>query len=354
MTSLLDNHIISADTPLRQALERLNSLPGQSMTLFLVDADSRLVGSLTDGDIRRALIAGISLDAPAGDAAYSTPRAITAGAGDIVDNLRRLRQCGISLVPVLDASGTITSIVNLNHTPTRLPVSAILMAGGKGERLRPLTLDTPKPLLCIEDKPIIDYNIEALARCGIEDITVTVNYLAEQLEEHFSHEVAGVKVKTVREDRPLGTIGAARLVDIPESGSTLVMNSDLLTSISFEDMYLRHRDTAADITVAVIPYQVSIPFAILGLDGDCVTSIEEKPTFTHFANAGIYLISNRLLRSLPDCRTDATDLVQNAIDSGLKVVTHPVNGSWIDIGSPADFASAKQLMKHHRNFKHRV
>ena len=128
------------------------------------------------------------------------------------------------------------------------------------------------------------------------------------------------------------------------------MNSDLLTSISFEDMYLRHRDSGADITIAVIPYQVTVPFAILGLDGDRVRSIEEKPSYTYFANAGIYIMANRLLRILPDCRTDATDLIGQAIDDGLRVVTHNVDGSWIDIGSPADFASAQQMMHHHRNF----
>lgn len=353
MSNTTDIHIISSDISVREALRRLNSLSGQTMTLFLTESPGqRLVGSLTDGDVRRALIGGLSLEASVSEAANHSPRFIRSNDGEMVDSLRELRRSGISLVPVVDDKGAIERIIDLKATPTRLPLSAILMAGGKGERLRPMTLTTPKPLLQIEGKAIIDYNIEALARCGIEDISVTVNYLAEQLEEHFADGVAGVRVKTVREDRPLGTIGSARLADIPAEGNTLVMNSDLLTSISFEELYLRHRDTGADITVAVIPYQISVPFAILGLEGEQVTSISEKPSYTHFANAGIYIISNRLLHALPDGRTDATDLIEKAIADGLKVVTSPVNGSWVDIGSPGDFATARQLMKHHKNFNH--
>lgn len=350
IAKMLEKHIIDSRTPLRQALERLNALSGGAMTLFLTDSEGHLSGSLTDGDVRRALISGHSLDEAASSAANHNPRSLRKGAPDTVDRLRELRQKGITLVPETDDEGRIVDIIDLGTTHTRLPLSAILMAGGKGERLRPLTLTTPKPLLEIEGKPIIDYNIEALSQCGIENISVTVNYMAEKLEEHFATPKAGVRVKTVREDRPLGTIGSARLADLPEDGYTLVMNSDLLTSVSFEDMYLRHRDSGADITIAVIPYQVTVPFAILGLDGDRVRTIEEKPSYTYFANAGIYIFPNRLLRGLPDGRTDATDLIENAISDGLKVVTHPVDGSWIDIGSPADFASAKQMMRHHRNF----
>ena len=233
---------------------------------------------------------------------------------------------------------------------TILPISAILMAGGKGERLRPLTLDTPKPLLEIDGKAIIDYNIEALAACGVDNITVCTRYLSEKIFEHFARAVAGVKVKCVKEEHPLGTIGAASLIDHDDSGATLIMNSDLLTSISFEDFYIRHTSEDADITVAVIPYQVSVPYAILTTNDRRVTGIEEKPSYSYYANAGIYLISNKLLRTLkPDKRIDATDFVQDAINAGNKVTYFPINGTWIDIGSPVDFKQAAEIMRHHRN-----
>lgn len=224
------------------------------------------------------------------------------------------------------------------------------MAGGKGERLRPLTLTTPKPLLEIGGKAIIDYNIEALASVGIDDITVTTRYLAEQIHQHFATPVAGVKVKCVEETMPLGTIGAAALVSRTEEGNTLVMNSDLLTTISFEEMYMRHIEEVADVTIAAIPYVVSVPYAILTTDGANVNGIEEKPSYSYYANAGIYIFSNKLLDTVPsDSRTDATDLIEQAIDKGLKVVYYPINGTWIDVGSPNDFKQAQDLMRHHND-----
>ena len=200
--------------------------------------------------------------------------------------------------PVLNADGTLRRIIDLSVTPTQLPLRALLMAGGKGERLRPMTLTTPKPLLEIDGKAIIDYNVEALAAAGVTDITVSTAYMADAIDSHFASPVAGVQVRTVRESAPLGTIGAASLVDWEPDGDTLVMNSDLLTTISFEEMYLHHAAEHADITVAAIPYAVSVPYAILTTDGARVTGIDEKPTYSHYANAGIYIFRNAVLRTL--------------------------------------------------------
>lgn len=350
----IQKHIIEHTRPLHEALGALNALSGTgTMTLF-VTGGRRLLGSLTDGDVRRALLAGIGLDAPVRDAMHTAARAVPAPAAspDNVLHYKMLRQKGITIVPVVDNDGNIVDMVDLRATRTRLPLSAILMAGGKGERLRPMTLTTPKPLLKIEGKAIIDYNIEALAECGVSDITVTTRYLAEQIHEHFRLPVAGVQVKCVTEDKPLGTIGSAALVRVEGDGNTLVMNSDLLTTVSFEEMYLRHIREDADITVAVIPYQVSVPFAIITTDGPQITGIEEKPAYSYFANAGIYIFANRLLRSLPtDRRTDATDLIADTIAAGGKVVYSPVNGTWLDVGSPADFEQASQLMRHYNNLR---
>ncbi|MGN1251781.1 MAG: sugar phosphate nucleotidyltransferase [Muribaculaceae bacterium] len=350
----IQKHIIEHTRPLHEALGALNALSGTgTMTLF-VTGGRRLLGSLTDGDVRRALLAGIGLDAPVRDAMHIPARAVPAPAAspDNVLHYKMLRQKGITIVPVVDNDGNIVDMVDLRATRTRLPLSAILMAGGKGERLRPMTLTTPKPLLKIEGKAIIDYNIEALAECGVSDITVTTRYLAEQIHEHFRLPVAGVQVKCITEDKPLGTIGSAALVRVEGDGNTLVMNSDLLTTVSFEEMYLRHIREDADITVAVIPYQVSVPFAIITTDGPQITGIEEKPAYSYFANAGIYIFANRLLRSLPtDRRTDATDLIADTIAAGGKVVYSPVNGTWLDVGSPADFEQASQLMRHYNNLR---
>lgn len=346
---IMEKHVISENARLIDAVRMLNALSGQVMTLFAVDGEQRVTGSLTDGDVRRAILAGTRLEDEVRNAINRDFKRLY---GDNLDmaKLRGYRQSGVCLIPVIDSEGHIKEIIDTTVTLTRLPLGAILMAGGKGERLRPLTLKTPKPLLEIGGKAIIDYNIEALARCGVTDISVTVNYLAEMLEEHFSEERGGVRVKCVREDRPLGTIGSASLVALPDDGDTLVMNSDLLTTISFEDMYLHHRDTEADITIAAVPYNVSVPYAILSTDGQAVVNLEEKPSYSYYANAGIYIISNRLLKALsPDRRTDATDLIEDAISSGRRVTYFPISGTWIDIGSPVDFAHAQELMKHHLN-----
>lgn len=348
-----EDHIIGEHESLREALRRLNCLSGSSMTLFVTRGDyGPVTGTLTDGDLRRAMIGGAGLDTPVSEAMHRDYRSIapTDSAAENVGKLRELRHKGITLLPVVDEERRLTDIIDLKKTRTLLPISAVLMAGGKGERLRPMTLTKPKPLLEVDGKAIIDYNIEALAACGINDITVTTRYLAEQIHAHFAEPVGGVKVKCVTETSPLGTIGSVTLVGLPEKGDTLVMNSDLLTTISFEDMYLRHRETGADITIAVIPYQVSVPFAILTTDGERVTGIEEKPSYSFHANAGIYMFRNEVLGRLADgCRTDATDLIEETIGHGGKVVYHPVNGTWIDVGSPSDFAQAAELMSHHRN-----
>lgn len=301
---LPDRHIISSDASLRVALETLNSLSGEVMTLLVTDSGGRMVGTLTDGDVRRALLAGVTLDRPVESAMHRAFRSVRQES-DPAD-IRRIRESGISLLPVLDADGRIVSVIDLRRQTTRLPVRAVLMAGGRGERLRPLTDSVPKPLLRVADRCIIDINIESLQRCGIEDITVTVRYLAEQIERHFS----STPVKCIREDEPLGTIGALSLLPaVDPQASTLLMNSDLFTSISFEEFYLRHIETGADITIATVPHTVSIPFAILSVDGDRVTGIEEKPTYTHYANAGIYLIRNSLVNDMPQHRLDAPDFI---------------------------------------------
>lgn len=349
----LDQHIISHTATVRQALDDLNDLSGTKlMTLFVTDSEGRVTGSVTDGDIRRAMLAGHSLDAPVTEAMQRRFRSVTAPAASPgnVQFFKTLRGRGITLVPVLDDYGRPVDLVDLRATRTRLPLGAVLMAGGKGERLRPQTLKTPKPLLKIEGKAIIDYNIDALLACGISDITVTTRYLADQIYDHFADPINGVRVRCVTEDQPLGTIGAVGLCNVPAEGNTLIMNSDIITTISFEDMFLRHIQEEADVTIAVTPYQISVPFAILDTDGTRVTGLEEKPTFSYLINAGIYIFSNQVLARLDGhTHKDAPDLAAEVIAEGGKVVYSPIDGTWIDVGSPADFVQASLLMRHHHN-----
>ncbi|MCC8119922.1 MAG: NTP transferase domain-containing protein [Bacteroidales bacterium] len=345
----MDRHLINIKDTLFQGLAKLNVLSGSTLTLFVVDDELRLVGSLTDGDIRRSLLSGKALDSPVGESMYRKCRSITMDDCDVAD-IKELRKLGIRLLPKLDSDGRIIGYMDLTKQLNLLPLTAILMAGGKGERLRPLTLETPKPLLKVGGKSIIDHNVDAMRRSGIQKIYVTVKYLAEKVRKHFEGQQ---DITCVEEDQPLGTIGAASLVPLTDEGNTLVMNSDLLTTVSFEDMYLHHRSHKADITIATIPYQVSVPYAILDFDdGGGVTGLMEKPSYSYLANAGIYIIKNKLLKELsPNVRTDATDLIEQAIAQGCNVTNFPINGYWLDIGNPADFKQANELMKTIDGFK---
>lgn len=335
----MDKHLISTDATLRDALAALNALSGDAMTLLAVDADGRLQGTLTDGDVRRALLAGLGLDSRVADAMQRNFRSLSADMN--VAEIRAARALGIRLLPVVDADGCINRIIDLHRQTTRLPIRAMLMAGGRGERLRPKTDSTPKPLLEVGGRPIIDRNIDALRRAGVEDITVSVRYLADQIVAHF----AGTEVRCVCENEPLGTIGACSMLPAGGPATTLLMNSDLLTNISLEDFYLYHEKQDNDITIATISHTVSIPFAILKTEGDRVIEIKEKPTITHYANAGIYLIRSSMLENLRPERLDAPDFIDDAIKSGAKVGHFPISGFWLDIGTPADFSQAQEMMK---------
>lgn len=221
------------------------------------------------------------------------------------------------------------------------------MAGGKGERLRPLTEKTPKPLLEVGGKCIIDHNIDRLISYGVEHINVTVNYLAEQLEEHFAAPRNGVQVRTFREPKFLGTIGSIKFVDTFYNDTILVMNSDLFTNIDYEDFFLHFQQNDAEMSVAAVPYNISIELGILDLDGRNIKGLLEKPKYNYYANAGIYLIKKRALAEIPeDTFFHATHLVEKLIAQGKKVIRYPLNGTWIDIGTPQEYQKAKDLVKH--------
>lgn len=337
-------HIISADSSVRDALVALNALSGDSMTLFVTDRDEKLVGSVTDGDIRRALIAGHTPDDKTIDIAFRNYTSLDKDTNpeERYRIVAKARARKLELLPVTD-NGRITGILDLRKMKSAIPADAVLMAGGRGERLRPLTLQTPKPLLKVGGKPIIDYNVEALIKYGVENIFITVNYLKEQIQEHFKESYSG-KVATIEEPCRLGTIGSVALIDNFRHDHVIVMNSDLLTNIDFEALWQHHMESGASLTMATVPYTVSVPFAILKTEGDRVTGLEEKPTYNHFANAGVYMIDRKVLKGIKKGEyLDAPDFVESLIAQGLKVSHYAIEGTWIDIGSPDDFRYANEV-----------
>ncbi len=342
----MERFIISYNNSIRSALRQLNSLHSVAMTLFVLDEERRMVGTLTDGDIRRALISGHDLDSSVKEAMHKSFSYISDKKD--VRKLKELRSKNILLVPFLDERNRLIEFIDLSDLKSTLPIDAVLMAGGKGERLRPLTLTTPKPLLKMGSKAIIDYNIDSLADHGVRHISVTVNYLKEQLIDHYSTPISrGIKVNCVEEEKFFGTIGALKLVKEFYNDTILVMNSDLLTNIDFEDFYLHFQEHEAMMSAAAIPYTVSIPYGIFELDGRNIKGVAEKPVYNLYANAGIYLIRKDALKYIPNNAVfNATDLIDLLAANGQKVIRYPLSGLWIDIGTPEEYRKAQELIKH--------
>lgn len=344
---MIARHCITDSASLLDAIRAINALSGGEMTLFVTGPDGAVAGTLTDGDIRRGLVEGATLDTPVSSVMYRDFRALRPGS-DAFTVVAEARAAGVQLLPRLDAQGRIQELINLTVTHTLLPIDAVLMAGGLGERLRPLTLERPKPLLEVGGKAIIDYNIDALLACGVRHIDIAVRYKAEQIEAHVADKYPGRGVRCVLEEKRLGTFGALSLIDDFSHDDVLVMNSDLLTTLSFGGMYEHHRRSGAMATVAVTPYTVSVPFAIMQTDGDRVTGMLEKPTYNYFANAGVYIVKREALSLLERGEyMDAPDFLTMLIERGMKVSHYRIDGTWIDIGSPDDYRYACELMTLH-------
>lgn len=344
----MKNHIISKDKTLLEALQQINGLVPEPLVLFVVDEKYRMVGTLTDGDSRRALIAGASVNDKIEKVMHRSFNYMKIEDENDVKEIKRQKELKMKLVPLLDKDMHIVDIINLEKYKTRLPIDAVLMAGGKGERLRPLTEKTPKPLLPVGDKAIIDYNVDRLINYGVKNISVTVNYLKEQLEEHFQKRRGDVQVKTIPEPKFLGTIGSIRFVKSFHNDAVLVMNSDLFTNINYEDFYLHFKEHNADMSAAAVPYSVRVPYGIFKIENHRnITGLVEKPTYDYYANAGIYLIKKSALEIIPDDTFyNATDLIEALIAAGKKVIRFPLNGTWIDIGNPQEYQKANELVKH--------
>jgi len=225
-------------------------------------------------------------------------------------SLKLLKDKGIYIVPVLDDKKRIARLIDLNEVKALLPVDVMIMAGGKGERMLPLTRHTPKPLLHVGKKPIIQYAVDRLEKFGVERIHISLRHFGDQIEEYFKKKSPALEVVFVKEKDPLGTAGALGLVKKFNYDYVLLTNSDILTNVDYEEFYLKAVETKADVAVASIPYSISVPYAIFELKKEEeILNLVEKPTYTYYANAGIYLIKTELLKHLPkNQRIDITDL----------------------------------------------
>lgn len=342
-----DQYIIRNDITIRNALERINQLGDPDAVLFVIDHEGVLKGSLTDGDIRRGLLSDVGLNEPVEQIVNTHFHRVNEGK---IDD-QYIKEClkkNIYVLPNLDASGKITGFIDLHNYHKELPVHAVIMAGGRGERLMPLTRDLPKPMLAVGKKPIIEHNIDRLIKFGISDIHISINYLGEKISSYFGDGSAkNCRISYIQEEMPLGTLGSVVLASDYRHEHLLVMNSDLLTNIDFSDFYNEFISRGADMAVATIPYHVDLPYAIMEIDTDTVVSLREKPRYTYFANAGIYLLKKECLSLVPqNTFYNATDLMDALIKENKKLINYPILGYWLDIGKHEDFTKAQTDIQH--------
>lgn len=339
-------NIINSHKTIREALELFNRL-GKYLTLFAIDTNERLLGTITDGDIRRALVANFTLDSRLEEVCFKQFRFLEKGIYS-PETIKILREKKLGLVPVLDKNGRIDQIINFELQKTALPLDVLIMAGGEGKRLRPLTENLPKPMLKVGDKPIIEHNIDRLKAHGVQNIQISINYLGHKISDYFGNgKSKGLKISYVTESKPLGTLGSITLANEFQSDYVLVMNSDLLTNIDFEDFYNECLSKNSMMSIASIPYHVNVPYAILETENNRILSFKEKPTYTYYSNAGIYLIKRQALDLIPiDTFFNATDLMTLLIENGESVTDFPILGYWLDIGQHDEYQKAQHDIKH--------
>jgi len=342
MNYIFDKHLVDLDTPIKVCLQKLNQLAADAI-LFVIDENKRLVGSLTDGDVRRGILSGLSLEDEVRMFIQPNPKYIKRGNYNIHEVID-FRNDGYKIIPVIDQDGKIVKAVNFRFLKSYLPIDVVIMAGGRGERLKPLTDKTPKPLLKVGDKPIIKHNLDRLLSFGIDDFWISIRYLGEQIIENIGDGSAdNVKINYIHEDIPLGTIGAVSKISNFEHEYVLIMNSDILTNLDYEQFFLDFVDSKADFSVATIPYNVNVPYAILETTDKEIKSFKEKPTYTYFANAGIYLMKKTIIKEIPINQPyNATDLLDFLIKNNFNVRSFPLRGYWLDIGKQDDFNKAQE------------
>ncbi|MFT6716157.1 MAG: dTDP-glucose pyrophosphorylase [Saprospiraceae bacterium] len=343
-----EQHLISVNISAREALQSLENLPPHAKrTLFLVSQERKLLGTLTDGDIRRGLLSGLEISEEAEKFINKKFKYLTNQAID-VDKIKDFKSLDITLVPILDENGCLVQVLDLKKTKTVLPVSALIMAGGRGQRLQPLTDATPKPMLLVGGKPIIEYNVDRLISFGIKEIFISVKYLKEQIMDYFGDGSSkGVKIRYIEETEPLGTLGCLSLVQDLAEETLLVMNSDLLTNIDFEKFFKFFKESGADMSLVSIPYTVNVPYAVLETENYNVKAFSEKPSYTYYSNGGIYLMKSAFKNRLEkNVFYNATDLMDEMIDEDGKALTHfPLLDYWLDIGKHQDFLQAQEDIK---------
>jgi len=317
---------------------------------LVVDGEQRLLSTVTDGDIRRAVLQGLDLESTIQELiARKEPEPaiadgpITAPAGtDDGALLDLMRRHSVRHIPLLDGDGRIVGLSRIEDLVESPKLNAVVMAGGFGTRLRPLTHDTPKPMLPVGDRSLLERILGQLRDSGIHRVNIATHFLADRVKEHVGDgSKLGVSVEYLSEDRPLGTAGALGLLEAPDE-PVLVINGDILTRTDFRAMLHFHQDYKAAMTVGIKQYSVKVPFGVVQVRGAEIAGLEEKPVAQFFVVAGIYLLSPEVWKFLPRGEhCDMPDLIRRLVGEGQKVVSFPINEYWLDVGCPDDYQQAQ-------------
>ena len=333
---------------IRQVLAQIDG--SRKGIVLVLDPEGRLLGIVTDGDMRRAVLARLDLGDPItavltqkGDSEFAQP--VTAPDGsDSANLLQTLRDHSIRHLPLVDQDQRVVSVVTLDDfvAEQESSVQAMIMAGGLGLRMRPLTEELPKPMLQIGGRPLLETIVEQLRNTGINQINIAVNHKLEKIVEHFGDGHAfGVDITYAKEDEPLGTAGALSLIKKPED-TILVINGDVLTQVDFNAMLAFHREHQADLTIAITQHEFQIPFGVVECDGPVVVELSEKPMMSYPVNSGIYLIEPSAYSFIPNGkRFDMTELVSRLLEEDRPVVAFPIREYWIDVGQLSDYEQAQ-------------
>lgn len=356
MYTKVDLFCVRRDSTIKDAITQINE-NGLGIVL-VIDAKRHLLGVVTDGDIRRAVLAKMDLTASVAallerkvGTRYAKPLTAVFGA-DRKTYFRLLKENSLLHLPILDSNQCVVGLVTMEDfvEGNLASLQAVVMAGGRGARLHPLTEDLPKPMLLVGDRPLLEIIIEQLSSVGIQRVNVTTHHKPEKITQHFGNgQNFKVELSYVSEDRPLGTAGALGLLESPKE-TLLVINGDILTQVDFKAMLQYHREHKADITVAVRMYDVEIPYGVLECDGAVVRRLKEKPSLNFLVNAGIYLLEPVVHQYIPSGEHfNMTDLIQRLLDEGRHVVSFPVHEYWLDIGGLAEYQIAQEEAEKFKN-----
>ncbi len=346
-----NNHItIDCDATLLDGLFKLNNMTNNlqisRLIIFVVDKKGSVIGSLTDGDIRRDLVINKDLNKKVSEICNKNFFYLNDDCEQF--NLSKFRKKNIKILPVLDSKKKIIELIDLENVKAVLPLECMIMAGGRGKRLSPLTDKTPKPLIKLGNKPIIEHNIDKLKSFGIKKFYISIKYLGEQIVEYFGDGSSkGIEIEYIIEDEPLGTAGSLSKIKKIKTENILITNSDLFTDINIEDMYLNLINNQANMAIASKEYIINVPYGIFESDNFNVKSLIEKPTYKYNLNAGVYILNKKLINKVPKNKYfDITQLIEKLLEQNKKVIHFPILGYWIDIGKPEDLKMAERLYKH--------